>query len=87
MTPNISSSGNLKDLMTTICPNGCLEQCQRIYTNAATGHRIVCICSCHDNDKIHNKKDKSCRPASKQDRQTQTQQQPSTPFQEKEFND
>lgn len=48
MNSDLSAFGNLKDMVVTICPKGCLKHCSRVYTNTATGHRIVCTCQCHD---------------------------------------
>ena len=42
----------IPDFTVDTCPFGCTRECERIWINNVTGHRIICTCKiCHENEK------------------------------------
>ncbi|MGB7954967.1 MAG: hypothetical protein WCF23_13390 [Candidatus Nitrosopolaris sp.] len=44
-------TNHLPDLVVSICPFGCNKKCDGLWINEQTGHRIVCLCTCHERNK------------------------------------
>jgi hypothetical protein len=49
---NIGTPAIIPDFTVDTCPFGCATECERIWINNVTGHRIICTCKvCHENEK------------------------------------